>query len=306
MSHLERPCFIDGKFVALKDANVNIQTHALQYGTACFGGMRGYWNNIENQMYLFRTEDHFNRIIQSGSILQMNVGYNKSELKDITIDLVKRGEWKQNIYLRHFVFKSDYSLTPALHNVKDSLAIYIIPLEDYLDVHKGLNVCISSWVRISDNQIPARAKASGGYINSSLAKSEAILNGYDEAIFLDTLGNVCEGSSENIFLVKNGVLITPDLNSSILEGITRNTIIQLAKDLNIPLEERKVSRTELYTADEVFFTGTGVQVAWIKSIDQRIIGTGVIGSITKQIQDLFFKVVTGNEAKYKNWLTPVK
>ena len=305
MSHIDKPCFFDGKIISLKDANINIQTHALQYGTGCFGGIRGYWNSIDSNIYLFRLEDHFNRLAQSGKMLQMKFPYTVSQMQGIIIDLLKQGEWKQNVYLRPFLYKSSYDLTPALHNIPDSFAMYVIPLNDYLDTKKGLTVCVSSWVRISDNQIPARTKATGGYLNSSLAKSEAILNGYDEAIFLDHLGNVCEGSSENIFIVKNGILITPDTTSSILEGITRKTILEIANNLNIPIEERKVSRTELYSADEVFFTGTGVQVAWIKAIDHRIIADGCIGTITQKIQNLFFDIVTGKEAKYKQWLTPV-
>ncbi|RME91531.1 MAG: branched-chain amino acid transaminase [Candidatus Hydrogenedentota bacterium] len=300
-----KPCYFEGKFIPLKDANLNIRTHALQYGTACFGGIRGYWNENKQNLFLFRIEDHYKRLKQSAKILQMQTNYSIEEYKDITLQLLQKGHWKENVYLRPFLYKSALELSPRLHNVQDSFALYAIPLGDYLDTQKGLKVCVSSWIRISDNQIPTRAKANGGYINSALAKSEALQNGYEEAIFLDSHGNVSEGSAENLFLVRDGVLITPDVSSSILEGITRRSLLQLAKDFQIPIEVRPVDRTELYVADEAFFAGTGVQVAWIREIDHRIIGNGKIGTITKKLQDTFFEIVTGENDAYSHWITPV-
>ena len=303
--YMQKPCFFNSKFTNLKAANLNIQTHALQYGTACIGGIRGYWNAELNDLLVFRIKDHYKRFIQSSKILQMNLPYTVDRLIEISIELLKKGTWKENVYLRPIQYKSSYDLTPVMHSLPDQYAIYAIPLNDYLDTNRGLEICISSWLRLSDNQIPMRSKASAGYLNSALAKSEAVQNGYDEAIFLDVHSNVCEGSAENIFIVRDGVLITPPISSSILEGITRKTILQLANDLGIPVEERNIERTELYICDEAFFSGTGAQVAWIKAIDKRVIHDGKQGNITRRIHDLFFSIVTGKEKKYSSWITSI-
>ncbi|AFM13491.1 branched-chain amino acid transaminase [Turneriella parva] len=300
-----KPAWFDGKFVALKDANLNIRTHALQYGTAYFGGMRAYYNEGKKNLYLLRLEDHHARLAQSGRILRMHWNMPFSEFRDITVKLLKDGGWRENCYLRPFIYKSELSLSPRLHNVEDKFALYAIPLNDYLDTTRGMRAAVSSWTRLSDNQIPARAKATGGYINSALAKSEALENGFDEAIFLDHRGFVSEGSAENIFLVRGGKLITPGTSSSILEGITRRTVIEIAADLGIETIERDISRTELYVADEVFFTGTGAQIAWIESIDRREIGEGKIGPITEKLRSTFFAYASGELPQYMKWLTPV-
>ncbi len=303
--HYNKICFFQGEFRPLKEANVNIQTHALQYGTACIGGMRAYWNKIKNNLFLFRIEDHIHRLLNSAKILMMNMPYSEKELIEISKQVLSKGEWKQNVYLRPIIYKSSDELTPIMHSTEDSFALYAIPLNDYMDVNKGLTTSISSWRRMGDYQIPAVAKTSAGYLNSSLAKSEATLHGYDEAIFLDNSGHVSEGSAENLFIVREGTLITPDISSSILEGIVRKTIIKLARDMDFPVIERKVSRTELYTCDEAFFVGSGVQVAWIKSVDTREIGDGKQGALTKRIQELFFRVVRGEEKIYSSWLAPI-
>jgi branched-chain amino acid aminotransferase len=300
-----RPCWFDGKFVPLKDANLNVRTHALQYGTAFFGGMRAYYNAAKKNLYLVRLEDHHARLRASARILQMHWQMPYEEFRIITVEMLRRGEWRENCYLRPFIYKSELSLSPRLHNVEDKFALYAIPLNDYLDTTRGLRAAVSSWIRLSDNQIPARAKATGGYINSALAKSEALENGFDEAIFLDSRGFVSEGSAENIFIVRDGKLITPGPSSAILEGITRRTVLKLAQDMGIETVERDISRTELYVADEVFFTGTGAQVAWVESIDRRAIGTGKIGPLTEKLQKTFFSYATGEMPEYMNWLTPV-
>ncbi len=301
---MEKPCYFNGQLMPLKDANINIQTHALQYGTAIFGGIRGYWNEEKQNIYIFRIEDHWKRLSNSARMMQMKFPFQAEEFKAIIQEMLQKGEWKQNVYLRPFIYKSDLELSPRLHNVGDSFAMYAIALDDYLDTKAGQKVCVSSWVRIHETQIPARAKANGGYINSALAKSEALENGYNEAIFLDINGNVSEGTAANLFLVKDGVLLTPDLSSSILEGITRRSILHLAKEMGIETVERKISRSELYTADELFFSGTGVQVAWIESVDRRPIGK-TIGPITQKLQSAFFDIVRGNNGAYGEWLTPV-
>ncbi len=304
-SYHDKICFFDNQYVPLKDANINIQTNALQYGTACIGGLRAYWNPKLSNLYILKINAHYKRLLDSIKIFHMDLPYTIEDYINITTKILVDGNWKENVYIRPIVYKSDIELSPRLHNVKSSLCIYVQPLNNYLDINRGLKTCISSWVRIHENQIPTKAKSTAGYLNSALAKSDAIQNNFDEAIFLDIHGNVAEGSAENIFIVKNGYLITPSVSSSILEGITRKTVLELASDLGIPTLERTISRTELFTADEVFLCGTGVQIAWVKSVDHRTIGNEKIGKITQQIQKLYFEIVTNNNSKYKKWLFQV-
>ncbi len=297
--------FFEGRIVPSSEAKLSLQTHALQYGTSVFGGIRGYYNEERKNLFLFRIQDHFQRLIHSTKIMQLHTNYTSDALVQITLELVQSCGYRQNIYIRPIVYTSALQLSPRFHDVKTDVGIYILPLNDYLDTTNGLTTCISSWRRIDDTTIPTLSKASGGYVNSALAKSEAVQNGFDEAIFLDSRGFVSEGSAENIFLVRQGEIITPSLESSILEGITRRTIFRLAEYLKIPFKERSVTRSELYIADEIFFSGTGVQVAWVKSVDRRTIGNGEIGPITKKLQECYFSVVKGNQPEFEEWLTPV-
>jgi len=233
--------------------------------------------------------------------------YSHAELVDVTTKLVKKNKPKTDTYIRPYAYAGSLNLSPNLERDNPfHFAEYMIPLGDYLPTDKGVTACVSSWRRISDNTIPSRAKISGGYINSALAKKEANTNGFDEAIFLNEGGNVAEGSAMNLFIVRDGVLITPSKSDDILEGITRRSVLQFANDLNIPVEERTIDRSELYIADEAFFCGTGAQVAWISEIDHRKVGTGKRGEIAGTIQDLFFKVVRGEEDKYESWRTKIK
>lgn len=302
---IKKLSYFQGKIVPEEDALINIQTHALQYGTSVFGGIRGYYNEKENNVFIFRIKDHFHRLLSSAKIMQLQYTSTVEELEKITLKLIKDSNYHENIYMRPFIYTSSLQLSPRFHDVKADLAIYILQLNDYMDTKNGLKTMVSSWRRLDDNTISTRAKVSGGYVNSALAKSEAVENGYDEAIFLDSRGFVSEGSAENIFLVRDGKLITPSITSSILEGITRRSIIQIARDNGIEVVERDISRSELYISDEAFFSGTGVQVAWIKAIDRRVVGNGKIGPITKKLQDLFFKIVTNEVKEYQGWLTPV-
>lgn len=297
--------YFEGKIVPSPEAKISIQTHAFQYGTAVFGGIRGYYNEKKNNLFVFRVQDHFRRLINSTKIMQLQFRKTPEELADITLQLLNECGYKQNIYVRPIIYTSSLQLSPRLHDVTADIAIYVLTLNDYLDTTNGLTTCISSWRRIDDTTIPTMSKASGGYVNSALAKSEAVQNGFDEAIFLDSRGLVSEGSAENIFIVRDGCIITPSLESSILEGITRRTIFDLAKHLGINYAERTISRSELYVADEIFFSGTGVQVAWVKSVDRRIIGNGKIGPVSKKLQDLYFEVVKGDNNHFMNWLTPI-
>lgn len=302
---IKKLSYFEGKIVPETEAKVNIQTHALQYGTSVFGGIRGYYNPESDNLFIFRLLDHFERLTNSARIMQLQNKQTKEELAEITLKLVKESGYRENIYIRPFIYTSALQLSPRFHDVACQTAIYILQLNDYLDTQSGLTAAVSSWRRIDDNTIPTLSKASGGYVNSALAKSEAVQNGYDEAIFLDQRGMVSEGSAENLFLVRRGEIITPSIAGSLLEGITRRSIIQLAKDLGYNVVERDVTRSELYIADEVFFTGTGVQLAWVKEIDKRVIADGKIGPITQKLQDTFFDIVRGKNSQYKDWVTPV-
>ncbi len=305
MVNLDSIAFHQGEFKPLRDCQINIMTHALQYGTMVFGGIRGYYNKEKDNVFVFRSYDHFKRIRNSAKIMQMVPPYSIEEMINILVELVKRNQYKANIYFRPFIYKSALRLSPSLHDVEDSFSMYTLLLDDYLDTNRGLRVAISSWRRIDDNIIPTRAKVSGGYANSALAKSEALQNGFDEAIFLDSRGYVSEGSAENIFIVRDGILYTPPTSAAILEGITRKTILEIAKKEKIPVEIKDIARSELYVADEVFFTGTGAQVAWISEIDRRIIGNGEIGPITKHLKEIYQTIVLGNHQEYQYWVLPI-
>lgn len=298
--------YFENKVVKTNDAKVSIMTNALQYGTAVFGGIRGYYRNEDKSIVIFRLDDHINRLLNSIKILGTKTDKNSDEIKKIILDLVLKNLPTQDIYLRPIAYVSHTGLGPNLANTELTLAIYMIPLGEYLPVDKGLKVKVSSWIRISDNAIPTRAKVSGGYVNSALARREAVESGCDEAIMLNSNGHVSEGSAENLFLVRDGKLITPNVSEGILEGITRKSIIEIASNMGIETVERVVERSELYIADEVFFTGTGCQVAWIREIDGRVIGSGKVGNISANIQKKFFNLVKGNDPKYSKWNTLVK
>ncbi len=277
-------------------------THALQYGTMVFGGVRGYHDPDTNGVFIFRLSDHVARLQASARIMQMKPPVDAGQMSEIILELVRRNGYRANVYFRPFIYKSALQLSPRLHDVPDDFSVYSLRLDDYLDTQNGLRTVISSWRRIDENIIPTRAKVSGGYANSALAKSEAVQHGFDEAIFLDARGFVSEGSAENIFMVRGGVLITPPVTASVLEGITRRSIIEIARDENIPVVERDIARAELYIADELFFTGTGAQVAWISEVDRRPVADGKIGRITKRLQDIFMDVVRGRSERYRHWL----
>jgi len=302
---LESIAYHEGSFKKLADCNINIATHALQYGTMVFGGMRGYQNSEKNNINIFKIEEHYRRLKKSAKIMQMGMPITEDEFKNITLEIVRKNNYKTNVYFRPFVYKNPLQLSPRLHDVSDDFAMYSLLLDDYLDMSRGLHAGVSSWRRIDDNIIPTRAKVGGGYANSALAKSEAVQNGYDEAIFLDTRGFVSEGSAENIFMVRDGVLYTPSVASSVLEGITRKTIIQFARDEGIDVVERDIARAELYIADELFFSGTGAQVAWISEVDRRVIAEGKIGPVSRKLQEKYIQTVRGELSQYSDWLTPV-
>lgn len=299
--------FFEGNYVKIEDAKVSVMTNALQYGTGFFGGMRGYYNKEQSYLSVFRMEDHIKRFLSSAQVIGVAMKYSHQELKDITMKLIEMNKPQTDTYFRPFAYAGSTNLSPNLERDNTfEYAMYMIPLGDYLPTNKGLSVCVSSWRRVSDNAIPSRAKLSGSYINSALAKLEASTRGYDEAIFLSDDGHVAEGSAMNLFIVRNGVLITPAFSENILEGITRRTIIKIAEDMGIPTMDRVVDRTELYVADEAFFSGTGAQVAWINKIDDRVIADGKRGPVTSKLQDTFFEIVRGKNDKYAEWCTKIQ
>jgi branched-chain amino acid aminotransferase len=298
--------FFQGQIVPIEQAKVSVMTHALHYGTACFGGIRAYWNEPAQQLYVFRLEDHIKRFLSSASLLLMKLPYSPQQLADVVVELLRCEGQRNDMYVRPLAYKADHKIGVLLHGMIDEVTIFATPFGRYVANEEGASVRISSWRRIDDNAIPARGKIAGAYVNSSLVKSEALMDGYDEAIVLDEHGHASEGSAANIFMVRDGRLVTPPVSSNILEGITRRTIMELAAaDLGITTEEREIDRTELYVCDELFFCGTGVQVAAITAVDHRSVGAGVMGPITTAVRDLYFDVVRGNVAKYRAWNTPV-
>ncbi len=299
--------FFQGKIVPISEAKIDIRTNSLQYGTAIFEGIRSYWNEKEKKSYVFRMKDHYLRLFQNANILMIKINHSIEELSKITLELLKKEDYKEDAYVRPFAYNSGLKIGPKLIGNEQDLFIYSIPLGEYLDTNKAINVCTSSWTRIPDNSIPPRAKISGSYVNSALQKTEALLNGYDEAIVLTSNGqHVSEGSAMNIFMVKDNKLITPPVTDDILIGITRDTVIKMAGDkLKIDTSERSIDRTELYTADELFYCGTGAQISPIGSVDKRTVGNGQMGPITKEIQTLYFKAVKNEVKEYSLWCSPV-
>ncbi|MEZ0323344.1 MAG: branched-chain amino acid transaminase [Hydrogenothermaceae bacterium] len=298
--------YFENKFVEEEEAKISIKTNSFHYGTAVFEGIRAYYNREEDTMYGLFFKEHYQRLFQNMKILNMEIEETIDELVDITSELVKRNNYKEDVYIRPIVYFSDLAIGPKLIGYKAKIAIYTLPLGDYIDTNKGIKAKVSSWTRLNDNMIPPRLKVTGAYVNSAMAKTEALLNGADEAIVLNQNGYVAEGSAENIFIVRNGKLITPTVSEDILEGITRNAVMDIAKDIGIPVVERSISRTELYVADEVFLCGTGAQISPVIEIDHKKIGNGEIGPITKKIRDIYFDAVRGKLEKYRHWVIPIK
>ena len=297
--------YLNGEIVRFEDANVSVATHALQYGTGVFGGIRGYLNHDKGSINIFRLPDHVKRVMQSAKLVKIDLPFNEAELVDVFVKLTEKNNPGQNVYYRPFAYKSGLDLTPKLTGVDNGFALYMLELDDYFSSNEGLSVMVSSWRRVSDNMIPARGKVSGAYINSSLAKDDAAAAGFDEAIMLNESGKIGEGSAANLMMVRAGVLVTPPITADILEGITRRTVLRLAKDLDIATEERAIDRTELYLADELFFCGTGAQITPITQIDKRPVGAGTSGNVTQNLSRLFFDVVQGKNSNYDSWLTNV-
>jgi len=298
--------FFQGEIVPIEQAKISIMTHAFNYGTGCFEGIRAYWNTRKEQLYVFRLQEHFERMHRSARILRIDLDYSVDELCDITLDLLRREGYRQDTYIRPLAYKSEKVIGVRLHDLADDVAIFAVPFGRYIEQEEGAHVCISSWTRIDDNAIPARAKITGAYINSAFSKTDAMLAGYDEALVLTQTGHISEGSAENFFMIRNGHLITPPVTSNILEGITRDTVIELASaEMGLETVQRSIDRSEIYVCDEAFLCGTGVQVAAITQVDHHLIGDGTIGPIVSRLRDLYFGVVRGDNPTYRHWCTPV-
>ena len=298
--------FFNDKFVPLAEAKVSIMTHALHYGTSAFEGIRGNWNEEDKKFYLFRLKEHYVRLLRSCKILKIELPYSIEKLCELTVKLVETCGYQEDIYVRPLAYKSTEVVGVKLHDLDAAFAMFIIPFGPYIDIEKGIRCGTSSWRTIGGDMMPSQAKVAGPYLNHALAKTEAIENGFDEAILLTREGNVSEGSGENIFLVIDGKMVTPSPADNILVGITRNCVIELARnEMGIETIERSVDHSELYTADECFMTGTAAHVAPVIEIDHRKVGNGEVGPVTSKLQDIYLKVEQGRNKKYTSWCTQV-
>ena len=294
----------EGKIVPFSQAQVSIGTHALNYGTACFEGIRGYWNSEQEQLYLLKLPEHYQRFLKSSRLLKMRLTQTVESLCEVTREIVRRDGYRSDVYVRPLAYKSSAIIKVDLHSPEDAIAIFAVPMGDYARTD-GLRVTISSWRRISDNSIPARAKITGAYINTALAAEDAHAAGYDDCLMLTEDGHIAEGSAANFFMLQGRTLTTPPVTDDILVGITRGAVMRLALDLDLELVERSVDRTEVYQADEAFLCGTGVQVAPIVEVDGRPIGSGSPGAVALSLQQAYFRAVRGNDPRYRHWCSPV-
>ncbi len=298
--------FFRGRVVPYADARLGLLTHALNYGTAVFGGLRGFWNEDEKELFVFRPLDHFRRFRDSARLLRMELPQSADDLWLGLRDLLRKQGTRTDCYIRALAFYGDETLGVRLHGLTPEVSIVAMPFGHFVPNDENAHACISSWQRISDNVLPARGKIAGGYVNSALAKTDAQLAGFDEALVLNDDGHVCEGSVENLFVARGGVVVTPPVTQDILEGITRRTVMQLLReDLGVEVVERPIDRTEVYLADEVFLTGTGVQIVAVTRVDHRAIGTGRMGEITSRLRPALAGVVLGRDARHRHWCAPV-
>jgi branched-chain amino acid aminotransferase len=304
--NLPKYAYFQGQIVPYSEAKVGVLTHALNYGTAAFGGIRAYWNDTEQQLFIFRPRDHYQRLLNSARLLHMSFSHTPESLTQITLELLRAEAYRRDIYIRPLVYKADEAIGVKLHGLRDELTITAMPFDNYMRDETDVQVAISNWRRVDDNAIPARGKISGAYANSALAKTDAQLAGFDEALVLTQDGHLSEGSAMNVFLVRDGVLLTPPITENVLEGITRRTAIELARqEIGIEVMERVVDRTEVYLASEVFMTGTAAQIAAVTYVDHRPVGDGKMGPITARIRALFADAVRGKLPKYRHWTVGV-
>lgn len=307
MTEAKNYAYFEGRFVPFEQANVSIMTSAFLYGTAVFEGLRAYWNEKQKQLYVFRLYEHFERMADSMKIMHMQIPYSTDELCAMTLELLRMNSPSCDVYIRPTAYKSGKKIGPTLDGNPTDFCMFTVPFGSYFPGdERGLKVCVSSWRRVEDNAIPARAKIVGAYANTALAKTDAVVAGFDECIVLTESGHVSEGSAMNLFMVKKGKLITTPIYENILEGITRATIMEFAREeFKLDTECREIDRSELYVADELFFCGTGAQIAPIASVDNRPVGDGKTGPISAKIRDYYESICRGEVSKYSKWLSPV-
>lgn len=304
-SRKNRFAFFKGKIVPIDEARVGVMTAALNYGLGVFEGIRAYWCDRTEELYLFRLREHYERFLRNARVLLMDLPYTADRLCEITVELLRREGYETDTYVRPLAYKSSEVIGVKLHNLDCDVTIFAIPFGAYIDTPGGCRLHTSSWRRIDDNAIPARGKFVGAYVNSALAKTEAVSNGYDDALLLNADGHVAEASAANLFIVRGGALLTPPVTDNILEGIRRDTFMRLAEDRGIPCRERSIDRSEIYHAEEAFLCGTGVGIVPVIELDGRPIGSGKPGPIAAALAGLYDDVVRGREPRYEEWCLPV-
>ena len=298
-------CYFEGVWVPMRDAKVSIMTHAFMYGTATFEGIRAYWNEDQGTLYGLKLREHAERIRQSCRILLMKNVPSVDALTGLIVETIRRNGFRQDAYIRPSFYKSTRAIGVRLHDLDNELYIVAVPFGNYIDTDTGVRVMTSTWRRNADDALPARGKIVGGYVNMAFQKTEAELNGFDEAIVLTANGHVNEASAANLFVVRDGVALTPPVSDDLLEGVTRKALIEILGNEGIPVETRSINRSELYVADEVLLCGTGVQVSPVIEVDHRPVGSGEIGPITRLIRDRYFDAVRGRLPEYRHWVTPI-
>ena len=298
-------CYFEGDYVPMRDAKVSIMTHAFMYGTAVFEGIRAYWNAEEGVLYGLKLREHMERIRRNAGMLLMTDLPPVDELVRIVVETVKRNHFETDAYIRPCFYKSGLSIGVRLHHLAHELTVLAQPFGNYVDIDNGIRLMTSTWRRNADDALPARGKIVGGYVNMAFQKSEAELNGFDEALVLTPDGHASEASAANLFIVRDGILLTPPVSDDILEGVTRKAILELAEVLGVPLEVRSIDRSEIYVADEMFLCGTGVQLAPVVELDHRPIADAAIGPITKQLHEAYYAAVRGRDSRFAHWLTPI-
>ena len=299
-------CYFEGEWVAMRDAKVSIMTHAFMYGTATFEGIRAYWNPEQKRLYGLKVREHVERLRQSCRIMLMTDVPSVDELTRLIIETVRRNAFTQDAYIRPSFYKSTKAIGVRLHDLENELYIVSVPFGDYIDTDAGVRVMTSSWRRNADEALPARGKIVGGYVNMAFQKSEAEMNGFDEAIVLTAGGHINEASAANVFVVRDGVALTPPVYDDLLEGVTRKALLELLENEGIPTEVRSIDRSELYVADEMFLCGTGVQISPVVEVDHRPVGSGEVGPIARLVRDRYFDAVRGRIPEYNHWLTPIE
>jgi branched-chain amino acid aminotransferase len=297
--------YFEGAWVPMRDAKVSIMTHAFMYGTATFEGIRAYWNDEQQTLYGLKIREHVERLRQSCRMLLMKDVPSVDELTGLIVETARRNAFRQDAYIRPSFYKSTKAIGVRLHNLDNELYIVALPFGNYIDTEAGVRVMTSSWRRNADDALPARGKIVGGYVNMAFQKSEAELNGFDEAVVLTADGHVNEASAANLFVVRDGVALTPPVSDDLLEGVTRKALMEMLVNEGIPVVERSIDRSELYVADEVLLCGTGVQVSPVIEVDHRPVGSGEIGPISRLVRDRYFDAVRGRLPEYSHWVTAI-